>query len=73
MIEVDERDQDVLRFVWVDDVTKEDPNLYVYWFTRVVFGVSSSSFLLNATLKYHLEQFLKLLRHSELTVTVDLC
>ena len=43
----------------MDDVTKEHPNLCVYQFTRVVFGVSSSPFLLNATLKYHLEWFLK--------------
>ena len=58
MIAVDERDRDVLRFVWVDDVTKEEPELRMYRFTRVVFGVSSSPFLLNATVRYHLEQFL---------------
>ena len=58
MIAVDERDRDVLRFVWVDDVTKEEPELRTYRFTRVVFGVSSSPFLLNATVRYHLEQFL---------------
>ena len=60
MIAVDERNRDVLRFVWVNDVTKEDPGLCVYWFTRVVFGVSCSLFLLNATLKYHLQRFLRL-------------
>ena len=59
MIAVDERDRDALRFIWVDDVTKEEPELQEYRFTRVVFGVSSSPFLLNATLKYHLEQFLE--------------
>ena len=58
MIAVDEKDRDVLRFIWVDDVTKEEPELRVYRFTRVVFGVSSSPFLLNATVKYHLERFL---------------
>ena len=58
MIAVDEKDRDVLRFLWVDDVTKEEPELRAYRFTRVVFGVSSSPFLLNATVRYHLERFL---------------
>ena len=58
MIAVDEKDRDVLRFIWVDDVAKEEPELRIYRFTRVVFGVSSSPFLLNATVKYHLERFL---------------
>ena len=58
MISVDEKDRDVLRFIWVDDVNKSNPDLRAYRFTRVVFGVSSSPFLLNATVKYHLERFL---------------
>ena len=58
MISVDGKDRDVLRFIWVDDVLKEEPELRVYRFTRVVFGVSSSPFLLNATVRYHLERFL---------------
>ena len=33
MITVEERDRDVLRLVWVDDVTKEYPELRVYCFT----------------------------------------
>ena len=56
MIAVDERDCDVLRFLWVYE---EEPGLRVYRFTRVVFGVSSSPFLLNATVRHHLEPFLE--------------
>jgi hypothetical protein len=59
MISVDDKDRDVLRFIWVDDVNKEDPTLQTYRFTRVVFGVSSSPFLLNATIKFHLESFME--------------
>ena len=58
MIAVNEKDRDVLRFLWVDDVTKDEPEVRVYRFARVVFGVSSSPFLLNATVKYHLERFI---------------
>ncbi len=53
-----EHDRDVLRFLWVDDLAKDPPDLRILRFTRVVFGVSSSPFLLNATIKYHLEQYL---------------
>ena len=58
MIAIDEKDCDVLRFIWVDNVAQEEPEVRVYRFTRVVFGVSSSPFLLNVTVKYHLERFL---------------
>ena len=58
MVSVEEKDCDMLRFLWVDDIFKEPPDLKVYRFTRVVFGVCSSPFLLNATIQFHLEKFL---------------
>ena len=68
MISVTDHDRDVLRFLWVNDVTKEPPEVCVLRFTRVVFGVSSSPFLLNATIKYHLEQYLN--SHPDLVATL---
>lgn len=59
MVSVDEADRDVLRFIWVDDAEKDSPDLRAYRFTRVVFGVSSSPFLLNATISFHLERYLE--------------
>ena len=59
MVMVEESDRNVLRFLWVDDPFKESPELKVYRFTRVVFGVSSSPFLLNATIRFHLEKYLE--------------
>jgi len=59
MIAIDDKDRDVLRFIWIDDITKNEPELRVFRFARVVFGVSSSPFLLNATIKFHLECYLE--------------
>ena len=57
MIFVTEQDQDALRFSWVDDVTSNNPEVVTLRFARVVFGVSPSPFLFNATIKHHLEKF----------------
>ena len=57
MIKIKEADPEVLRFLRYDDVTKEKPELKANKFTRVVFGVSPSPYLLNATIDKHLEQF----------------
>ncbi len=59
MVSIDESDRDVLRFLWIDNLSKESPEVIAYRFTRVVFGVSSSPFLLNATIRYDLESHLK--------------
>lgn len=48
------KDRDYLRCLWVDDITSSHPNLQVYRFARVAFGVSSSPFLLIATIRHHL-------------------
>ena len=58
MVSVDEADSYVLQFIWVDDTLKDPPDLRVFRFTRVVFGVSSSHFL-NATIHFHLEKYLE--------------
>jgi len=59
MVLVEEADRDVLRFLWVKDFKREMPEFKIYRFTRVVFGVSSSLFLLNAIIWFHLEGYLK--------------
>jgi len=56
-ISVVKEDRDVLRFLWIDDVSKDTPNIVVLRFTRVTFGVTSSPFLLNATLNFHIERY----------------
>ena len=58
MIAVCEADRDVLRFLWFDDITKDRPQVCAFRFARVVFGVSSSPFLLNATIRHHLKKYL---------------
>ena len=50
-------DRDVLWFLWFDDPQSPSPRMVTYCFTRVVFGASSSPFLLNATIQHHIEQY----------------
>ena len=57
MISVPPEDRDVLRFLWVDNPLSANPHIVVYKFTRAVFGVSSSPYLLNSTIQHHLEKY----------------
>ena len=57
MISIFEPDRDALRFLWVDDINKESAETVVLRFARVVFGVLSSPFLLNATIRHHLKKY----------------
>ena len=59
-IHVHPSDRDSLRFLWVEDPDIDTPNIIIYRFTRVVFGVSSSPFLLNATIRHHMDTYRKL-------------
>ena len=56
-IGVAKTNQDALRFLWVDDPFKADPSIVSYRFTRVMFGLNCSPFLLNGTLRHHLMKF----------------
>lgn len=68
MISVTPKDRDVLRFLWMDDPSSSEPRIVTLRFTRVVFGVSPSPFLLNATIKCHVEKYLS--THPELVKTL---
>ena len=57
MVSIAEEDREVLRFLWVDDIEKKNPEIVVLRFTRVFFGVCSSPFQLNVTLKRHIERY----------------
>lgn len=57
MVDIAEDDRDVLRFLWVHDIEKTNPEIIVLSLTRVIFGVYSTPFLLNATLKHHIERY----------------
>lgn len=57
MISINKSDRDALRFLWYTDVKQEQPEMVTYRFCRVVFGVSCSPFLLNATLKHHVTKY----------------
>ncbi|GFY23646.1 integrase catalytic domain-containing protein [Trichonephila clavipes] len=51
--------KDAVRFLWSDDepCVHKRPKLQVYRFNRVNFGVSSSLFLLVATIRHHIEKY----------------
>jgi len=58
-ISLSERDWDTVRFLWFTGPPTEekDVTLRMLRMTRVVFGASSSPFLLAATIRKHLRQY----------------
>ena len=56
-IEVDRKDRDCLRFLWVKDPLDDNSLIVIFRFCRVVFGVNCSPFLLNRTLRVHLQKY----------------
>ena len=59
MVSIAKEDRDVLRFMWIDSIEISLPQIVVLRFTRVAFGVSSSPFLLNATIRHHMTKHSK--------------
>ena len=50
-------DRDVLRFLWFDDVLKENPEIIQYRYCRLVFGLTCSPAILSETIHKHVSQF----------------
>ena len=56
-IGIKETDRDYLRILWVDDILNENPKIIRNRFPCVVFGVTSSPFLSNVTIRKHNTQY----------------
>ena len=56
-ISIDKNDRDYLRFLWFDNVFSDNPKVVRNRFARVTFGVTSSSYLLNQTIRKHVENY----------------
>ena len=56
-VAIDETRRDYLRFLWLKDTETDNPELLVLRFCHVIFGVNASPFLLNGTIKYHIEKY----------------
>ena len=55
MIGINERDRDMLRFLWFANATDPNPELLELRFCRLVFGLRPSPAILGATINHHLE------------------
>ena len=55
MVKLRPSDRDVTRFLWYRDPFDPNSEIVTYRFTVVLFGATCSQFLLNATIKHHLE------------------
>ena len=56
-VEIKPEERNLLRFLWVDNVDSPSPQVQTLKFNRLVFGLVSSPFILNATLKNHLLKY----------------
>ena len=56
-LSVDKGDRDYSRFLWLNDVLSKAPRIVGDRFTRVVFGATSSPFLLNGTIRKHMRNY----------------
>ena len=57
-IGITEDHRDLLRFLWFKNINDVPLTPTTLRFTRVVFGLTSSPFLLNGTIKHHLEKYM---------------
>jgi len=55
MVGINERDRDMLRFLWFANAKEPDPDIVELRFCRLVFGLRPSPAILGATIDHHLE------------------
>jgi len=56
-ISIDHSQRNLLRFLWVDDSEPENPERIQLRFNRFAFGLTCSPYILNATIRHHLTEY----------------
>ena len=56
-IEVNHSHRDFLRFLWYDSITADNPSIVAFRFTRILFGLNSSPFILEGMLQMHMSKY----------------
>ena len=56
-IEVNQSHRDFLRFLWYNSITADNPSIVAFHFTRMLFGLNSSPFILEGTLQMHMSKY----------------
>ena len=58
-IAMDEDQRDFLRLIWYEIACSQNSTVKILRFARVVFGLTSSPFILNGTVRMHLQKYLR--------------
>ena len=56
-VEVDQKDRDFLKFVWVENINDANLKIDICRFCRVIFRLNASPFPLNGTIRHHLSKY----------------
>ena len=59
-VEVNPEQRNLLRFLWISDISSSNPEVIILRFTRLVFGLISSPFIFNVILRNHLSKYEKI-------------
>ena len=56
-IRIAEKDRDFLRFLWIDNIDKENPKLVIKRFHSLLFGLNCAPSLLGGTTDLHMRKY----------------
>ena len=54
--QIEPNDRRMLRFLWLNDISKEKPGIVHYQFCRLVFGLTPSPAILSSLIDHHLDR-----------------
>ena len=56
-VAINEKDRNFLRILWIDNIHDPSPEIIIYRFARVLFGLNASLYLLVASIRKHLQKY----------------